>query len=296
MPFRIPSIYSDLQGIAASGLGTQQIPVVGQTFGIMLELRKSTGVALTAAEIIADVNYIEVTANGQQLFYMTARNLLGRNDYYYAGRGGSGATPTAFTAGTLFIPFFKPEYPTAASQELFGIGVDIRTLQVNVAFNGTIANLTGGRIGVASLHDMQQVPTAQHLRITNTPQTISSTGRVTIQNLNLEKSVGCLAYHIEVPVASVINQAVVFGNGAELMRINRNTLINQQKMNGRIPQLPVTNDTAKDLFTIDFNESNDLETFLRLGDYQDLRIELDISGSAPNTFNFYREAVWGIAV
>jgi hypothetical protein len=293
MPTTNFRIYSDVQGVVANGIATQQVPVIGETFGIMLEPRTSGGVALTAAQMIAEMPSIQVMLDGAELFNMQTRDVIALNDFYFAGRGGIGATPTAFTAGALYIPFDKPLYPNGAQQEAFAIGAaDSRILQVNVTLGTPLTNLS--RIGLGWAGNNIVAPTAQHLRVNNYRQTTASTGRFTIQNLPLEKNVGVLAFHAVVPVAAVIDQAVVYANGAEIIRINRNTNINYQKRNGRIPQLPETNATGFDLFTIDFNDSNDPSNFLRLQNVSELRVEFNFTGAAPGTFDFYREAVFGI--
>ena len=286
-------VFSDVQGIVANGIATQQIPLTGETFGIMLEPRTAGGVALTAAQMIAEMPNIQIMLDGAELFNMTTRDLIALQDYYFAGSAGVGATPTAFVAGALYIPFNKPLYPTAGLQEALGIGAaDSRILQINVTCGATLTNLS--RIGLAWDGNANINATAQHLRVNNYRQTFSSTGRVTIQNLPLEKNVGVLAFHAVVPVATVINQAVVYANGSEVQRVNRNSLINAQRRGRRVAQLPETNATGFDMFSIDFNLSNDSSNFLRLQNVNELRVELDLSGTAPGTFDFYREAVFGI--
>jgi hypothetical protein len=243
--------------------------------------------------MIAEMPVIQVMLDGIELFSMQTRDIIALQDYYFAGTSGIGATPTAFVAGTLLIPFDKPQYAFAPYQEVFALGnADSRILQVNVTCGGTLTNLS--RIGVAWSGNSTISQTGQHLRVNNYRQSISSTGRVTIQNLPNEQNVGVLAFHAVVPVATVINQAVVFANGAELMRVNRNTLITLQRRGRRITQMPITNAPGFDLFTIDFNLSNDTTNFLRLQNVNDLRIELDVTGTAPGTFDFYREALVGI--
>lgn len=293
MPNRIERIYSDVQGVVANGVATQQLPITGDTFGILLEPRTAGGVTLTAAQMIAEMPIIQVMLDGAELFNMNTRDVIALQDYYFAGSAGVGAVPTAFVAGSLYIPFDKPLYPTAGLQEAFGIGAaDSRILQINVSCGAALPNLS--RIGLGWSGNANIQETAQHLRVNNYRQTASSTGRITIQNLPLEKNVGVLAFHAVVPVATVIDQAVVYANGQEVKRINRATLIGMQRRARRIQQLPETNSSGFDMFSIDFNESNDSTNFLRLQNINELRVELNLTGAAPGTFDFYREAVFGV--
>jgi hypothetical protein len=72
----------DLRGIASGATATGEIPTNGTHYATYLRCLTAAGVALTRAQIVADIGDIIVRLNGEQIVEASATFLLDLQKYY----------------------------------------------------------------------------------------------------------------------------------------------------------------------------------------------------------------------
>jgi hypothetical protein len=247
-----------------------------------LECLSGAGVALTRAEMIADIGDIVIRIDGTEILTASATFLLDLQKYYGDAVG----------AGNVngYIPiYFAPQWlPSFAERSVFALGtrgIGVISVEVNITATAVLS-----AINVYSEVTPEDRPLGQHIRLKRFPQVFGSTGVQEITTLPKEgNGVAYKALHIQVPGASVVTDATV--------KIGGNAIYDQVKPGLNDMMLRKELRTAQtDYLHIDFAKNRDLTSFLPMASVQDFRQSITWATAAPNNYNIYAEQIWGLNV
>jgi hypothetical protein len=272
---------ANLVGIAA-GVCTAGLPAERVHHGLFLLCRKAAGVAMTEAEIEADVGKIILRLDGDIKLEATAAVLFDIWRYWFEQYG-------VFTpAGLIPIPFVRPNLLPAIERSLFAWGmqdIEAYTLEVNIT-------------GVATLQTVEvftEVEDAQrrlgrHLALRYCPQNFGSTGVQEVTSLPFgDNDTGMFAMHIghgSGAISSVTSKATRAGRSEEIydeLPYEANDHILRQA--GRTKQTGY--------YHVDFSRTNDKDGFLRSGPIAAFRQQIDWA-TQPDNYPIYIEEVRGL--
>lgn len=273
----------NIRGIAAGAIATGEIPTVGTHYATYLRCLSAAGVALTRAQMIADIGNIIVRINGVQIVEATATFLLDLQKYY-GDQIGAGNVD-----GIIPIPWARPHLATDQERSVFALGmadVSSFTIDVNVTAVAVLAS-----IEVFSEVTPEVRRLGQHIRINKFPQSFATTGLQEITTLPKEgNDVGYLALHVDEPVGVVDKLTVKLGsnNIFEEVAAGLNQVLLEKTL--RNPQTGY--------FHVDFARSNDLSGLIPMAGVQDFRQQItwNTAAGAPGNFNIYTERVFGLNV
>jgi hypothetical protein len=266
-------------GIAAGGRAAINIPTTGTHYALFLECTTAAGVALTRAQIIADVGDIIVRIDGTEIITATATFLLDLQKYY----------GDAIGAGNVngYIPiFFTPAHlPSFAERAVYALGTsNIGVISVEAAIVGVVVLKI---MNVYSEVTPEVRVLGTHLRIKRFPQSFATTGNQEITTLPKEGAqVGYRALHVENPAGSLVTYATIkIGGNAifDTISAGLNKVLLQRE--SRTPQTLY--------YHIDFAKNRSLDSYLPMANVQDFRQTLNWD-VAPTNFNIYAEQIWGL--
>lgn len=275
----------NIQGIAAGAVATGNIPTSGTHYGTFFRCLTGAGVALTRAQIIADIGDIKVRINGEIVVDATATFLLDLQKYY-------GDTNVAAIAGNLdgIIPIFwtRPYFSTDSERSIFALGMEnVSSFQIDVQVVG-VAQLS--TIAVYSLVTPERRNLGQHIRINRFPQNFATTGVHEIVSLPKEgDDVAYTALHICGQAAGSVSQTTV--------KIGGNNIY--ENVPGNLAQVisgPAGRAPQATYHHIDFSVSNDLTGFIPMAGVKDWRQQITWITNAPVAYNIYTERIFGLKV
>lgn len=194
----------NIRGIAAGAIATGEVPTVGTHYATFLRCLTAAGVALTPAEIKADVGTIIVRINGVQIIEATSTFLLDLQKYYGDAIGAGNVN------GIIPISWARQHLATDQERSVFALGMaDVSSFTVDVNVIGVVK--------LASIEVLSEVTPevrrlGQHIRISKFPQSFATTGLQEITTLPKEGSdVGYLALHIEKSTGTIDKVTVKLG-------------------------------------------------------------------------------------
>lgn len=281
MFYAIPEKMKNVTGIGAGAVTVTDMPVRGVYHGVYLVCRKAAGVAMTRAEIIADVGLITLRVDGNIEYQASATVILDLFKYWHDKDG-------AFTvAGALPIPFTRPNLVPAAQKALLGWGMKDRTsftLEVDIDAVATLVT-----IEVWAAIEPNERAFGRHLSLLQYPQTFAATGIHQITTLPQKNpDVGILAMHIGESTGDI--NSVIVQDGTRVifdevpMELN-NMMLRQAGRTGQT-----------DYYHVDFSVMDDQAGYLAVGNIRDFRqsIEWEAGGGAPGNYSIYIEQVRGL--
>src|SRR3989338_3070994 len=244
-------------GIAAGAKATARIPTTGTHYALFLRCLTAAGVALTRAQMIADVGNIVVRINGKQILEGTATFFLDRQKYY------SDAVNADNVSGIIPIFFPLPSLESDPERRVLGwgmLGVDSFEVEVNILGVAQLASME-----VYSEVSDEQRTFGRHIRIRKFPQVFGVTGLQEIQTLAREDgAVDYLALHIETPGASTITKTSV--------KVNNVSIIDQEPIDMNQVRLEAAyRNPQAGYYHIDFGLRNDLRAVLPMAGVTDRR-------------------------
>lgn len=271
----------NIRGIAAGAIATGEIPTVGTHYATYLRCLSAAGVALTAAQIKADVGDIIVRINGQQIIEASATFLLDLQKYY-GDQIGAGNVD-----GIIPIVWSRPHLATDQERSIFALGMNgISSFTIDVKVTA-VAVLSS--IEVLSEVTPEVRGLGQHIRISRFPQSFATTGLQEVTTLPKEgPDVGYLGLHIPYSAGSISKVTVKLGglNIFEDVDPNLAKVLLQKQL--RNPQTGY--------FHVDFARSNDLGGFIPMAGVQDFRQQITWITAAPGNYNIYTERIFGLNV
>jgi len=245
----------DLTGISASAISTCNIETTRNIHSIMLDCRDG-GVALTEAEMKADIDTVEVRYNGVLIVDLTATQLIDLQSYYLD------KIAAVTLAGQLVIPFTRMTLPVAGLNRKYALGMvspdgKAANLTLKVKYQSTVTLLD--ELHVHYEYDMEpREVLGLHVRLLRHTRTFSSTGTLDITDLPKLGRKAVLAYHIVDGTGTVTAVTVKHNNFDVFENTPMNLLDWRGHRGGRIPQA--------DYFHIDFAVQNDWANGLPLGE------------------------------
>lgn len=270
-----------VRGISAGAIATTEIPTTGTHHVLYLRCLTAAGVALTAAQIKADIGDIIIRLNGEQIIEASSTFLLDRQKYY------GDAISADNVAGIIPIYFIRPHLPTHAGRAVTALGMlgmDSFTVDVKVTAVAQLAS-----IEVLSEVDSTSRRLGQHIRVAKHPQSFATTGLQEISSIpRYGNDVAFMALHIEKNAGTFEKVTVKLGGNALFEDIDPN--LNQVLLEAmkRTPQAAY--------FSVDFAKNNDLLALLPMAGVQDFRQQITWKTAAPTTFNIYSESIHGLNV
>lgn len=197
----------------AGEMKTLQIPTNGKITSLLLRFYDATGAALTEAQIRAQVGYIRLTINGQNVINALASEILDAYEFLGVKVGNNGGVN-----GALELNFGSLVYTDPVLGEMTGWGTqDVSTIQVQI-----IATAVTDLRGVQAYTERLPIdePLGQHIRFLEYPQSFTTTGEITLDTLPRDSDSGYLAIMIKPETTGVISTGE--------MGLNNNVLMEQR--------------------------------------------------------------------
>ena len=187
--------FGTVPNVGASGVGFGVIPTEMNVHFIDLYLTASAGTVLTRAQMIADIDSIEIKLNGELIVDSTPTYLLDLYKFHFDKFGALSAPE-----GVLRIPFVRKNLPVWGLNRAFALGMKRsngqgwNSLSYKVKFTSGLTTLAKAEIIVVG-DSYPSEPTGQHIRILQTTRDLTDTGWLRIPDFNVTPQ-GILAYHI----------------------------------------------------------------------------------------------------
>ena len=292
MPFRPWEQYADVASVAASGIGTLDLPTAGTYYAIYLNCLDG-GAAVSVANIKDNITNVKISLDGVNVIEADADFLYDLADQQYSHNN-----VYAPQAGVLPI-FLAPDFLTNRVQgSALGYGMaGINSFQIELTFS---ANVTGAghtdQIKVFVERSPITRPLGEYRRITKLQRSFASTGQQEITDLPREggSDVATTAWHVQ------------FDGSATADLTHFEALLNSQSVIANLPKAIhqarlakagrkwMVGAAAKDLFSVPFDLSNDLQGYMSHADVNDLRFRLTWATAAPGSYSLYRESIHNI--
>lgn len=270
-------------GVAVNATANVRIPPSGIHFGLYLDCRNSSGVAITVANIISAITNLVLRYDGVEIMNMTAQFAFDYQKYYLDAVTGAAAN----VAGLLPIFLAPPYYGSYRERAAVAVGTDgMGSITLDIVLGSNIQSIS--TIAIYSELYPDKAPLTQYTKIRKFPRTFTQTGNFVVSDLPLEDaSVGTKCFHINTGTNSgVCDYATCkVGNFAIWDTIYTNLETVLANMTGRTPQSAY--------YHMDFGRNNDLTSFLPMGGISDLQVLTDWT-TAPNNFIIYSEQVAGL--
>lgn len=276
---------ANASGVAVNNTANVRIPPSGIHFGLYLDCRNSSGVAITVANIISSITNLILRYDGVEIMNMTAQFAFDYQKYYMDSMTGAAAN----VAGLLPIFLAPPYYTTYRERAAVAVGTDgMGSITLDIVLGANIQSIS--TIAVYSELYPDKAPLTQFTKIRKFPRTFTQTGNFVISDLPLENAtVGTKCFHVNNGSnAGVMDYGTIkVGNFAiwDTIYVNLETVL--ANMTGRTPQSAY--------YHFDFGRNNDLSSYLPMGGISDLQILTDWT-TAPNNFIIYAEQVAGLIV
>jgi hypothetical protein len=273
--------------VAAGNMLTLPIPSTGVIHSIRIMCKKTASpYFMTEAEIIADIDYIQVRAKGDLKVDVTPLDLFNLWRYYN-GRN------TAYTmAGTIPINLIRKFVGPASKQSLLGWGTkDIENNNISLYVKvKAIATLVS--VSVAIEVEQASRNLGRHLCLCPLAETWPATGQQTIKNFDVgEPDKAFLALHVGVGSGAIsqVNVAATY-DASQTVQIYKELEWNQQIMrlreHGRVAQTG--------LLHIDFTINDEESAYLPNGPLKVLTVEPTWITAAPDGYKILIEEIRGL--
>lgn len=270
-----------VRGIAAGAVATVEIPTTGTHHALYLRCLTSAGVALTRAQILADIGNIILRINGETIMECDVQLFLDLQKYYGDADGAGNVD------GIIPIYFTRPHLATFSERIVTALGMsNVQSFTVDVVVDA-VAQLSS--IEVISEVDATKRVLGQHMRIAKHPNSFATTGLQEISTLpRYGNDVAYCALHIEKNAGTFEKVTVKLGGNAIFEDIDPNLNQVLLEKNRRTPQTGY--------FHVDFAKNNDFLSLLPMAGVQDFRQQITWKTAAPTTFNIYSETLHGLNV
>ena len=294
MPFRPWEQYSDVASVAASGIGTMDLPVAGTYYSLALQCLDG-GAAVSVANIKDNITNVKLSLDGVNVLEADAHFLYDLADQQYSHNN-------VFTPQAGILPIFlTPDHLTNRVQgSALGWGMQgINSFQAELTFSANVGAV-GHTDQVKVFVERSPItrPLGEYRRITKLARSFASTGQQEITDLPREggSRVATTAWHVQFD-----------GSGGATLD-NFEVLLNSQSVIANLPAAVhqhraakagrkwLVSAAAKDLFSVPFDDSNDLNGYMSHGDVDDLRFRLTWGTAAPGAYSLYRESYHNIGM
>ncbi len=271
--FMFPTVRSlgTVPGVAAGAKLNVKIPPSGVKHGFFLICKTAGGVALTAAQIKADLGDIIIRIKGETKIEASATELLIIQKYF------GDANVAGNVSGVL--PIFLTPRDLATYQERKALawgmsGIDSITMEINVVGVAQLATLELFEYAT----DEQNVALGTHLTIRRFPNAFATTGVQEVSDLL--NNVPDMAYRtlfIQKNTATItgvsvkVNNSLAYDNVAEPL----NDVLNEDG-----------NRKAQSThYAIDFSRNRDLSGMLPMKGITDFRVSVTWATNAPTSYS-----------
>ncbi|MDD5692250.1 MAG: major capsid protein P2 [Candidatus Omnitrophica bacterium] len=273
---------ANMNGIAAGAIATGVLPAEGTYYSVFLVAKTAAGVALTRAEILADIGNVKAMINGEEIVNCDVAVLLDLQKYY-GDQIGAGNVD-----GIIPIYFERPHLATDAERSVFALGMaNVSSFTLEAAIDG-VAQLATLEIFAEVSNENRLL--GQHVRLLKYPQSFAQTGDQEITTLPFinDASKAYLALHITAGAGTFNEVTVRIGGNAIFDRVgvNLNKVLLQKDL--RNPQTGY--------YHVDFARPNDLKGLLPMAGIKDFRQTINWITAAPTNFNIYAETLHGLKV
>ncbi len=268
-----------MRGIAAGAVTTAEIPAKGTHYEIYLYAKTAGGVALTRAQIIADIGDIILRVNGVQKLELSATQLLDIQKLY------GDAEVAGNVDGVIPIFLYPRQLPSWVEKSVFAYGMaDVQSFTIDVKITG-VAQLSTLELWVATTDEVR--PMGQHLMWRRFPQNFPTTGLNEISSLlKDDPTMAYKALHVSF-TAGAIQDASVKVDGVlihDQIPPNLNQVINEAS----------ARKFQAAYYTFAFDKVNDLNGMLKMNNVKDFRQQINWITAAPNNYNIIAEIVTGL--
>jgi hypothetical protein len=234
----------------------------------------AAGVALTSAQMAAEIGNIVIRCGDVTVFDADATYALARQLYF----GGT------FTAGILPIEYERPYLPTPQDRVRTALGMqNARSYTFEMDLAAAIPNLA--QIEVYTVSYNLNKPLGEHIRVRRIPQNFAALGLYEVSDFFGLGYVNqaYLGLHIHNTTAgSTTSQVSAIVNATNLFaQVPANINIELLTKAGRVPQ---TN-----FYHVDFAFANHVQSRMQLGGVSDFRLQNTFTGAAPGNYNIYSE-------
>lgn len=289
MGFRAFEKFANVQSVVASGIGTALLPVAGTYYGLMAHCMDAGGVAISVANIIADITNVKITLDGVTVLEAPPTLLFKLYDQQYAKDG------AAQRAGMLPI-LFSPDYlERTMDADIVAWGMKgIQAFQVEFTFGAAIGTANHiSQIAIFAERISETRPLGTHRRLLKFARSFASSGQQEVTDLPFEggEQVVTAAWHAQYNgAAAVINDFEVLVNNQ--LVIKHPPLGAQFRLEKSGRKWMVAG-AADDLFSVPFDLTGDLKAYLPHQAVNDLRFRITWS-AAPSAYFLYRESYHGV--
>lgn len=272
---------ANMQGIAAGAISTGVVPAEGTYYALYLFAKTAAGVALTRAQILADIGNIKALINGEEIVNCDVTVLLDLQKYY-GDQIGAGNVD-----GVIPIYFQRPHLATDAERSLFALGMNnVNSFTIEAQIKGVVA-LSSLEVFAEVTNEQRNL--GQHVRLLKYPQVFSTTGDQEITTLPFlnNPTKAYLALHVDDSAGTIAEVTVRVGGNAIFDRVgnNLNKVLLQKFL--RNPQTGY--------YHVDFARSNDLTGLLPMAGIKDFRQTINWS-VLPGNYNIFTETIHGLNV
>lgn len=287
--FRQVRQFAPLTGVGVGALATQEIPTGGTHYAYILRLLTSGGALITAAQVKADVDLLEILVDGQTFISATGEVLLALTDYYYKSKEGYVAV-----AGQIVIPLSRDYLNQNVEGDVFAWGTgDINTITLQVSFDSSSITTSSVQIYVEKTDEARVL--GQHVRLQRFPQNSSSTGEKSIGDIPKEPGTNVFAFHILYDDNTTTLGSFILTVGANDVLQLTSDLMNA--LYSKAGRYVYTNASANSIYPVDFHLVNDLRGGLPMSDKEgntikDMRLRPTFSVAGPGNYVVYRESVF----
>lgn len=270
-----------IRGIANGAVATAEIPARGTHYGIFLYARTSAGVALTAAQMKADIGDIIIRVNGEQKLELSATQLLELQKYY------GDAEVAGNISGVIPIFLYPRNLATWIEKALFAYGMaNVDSFTIDIKLASSLAQLSTLDLWTYSTDEVRNL--GQHIVFRRFPQNFAATGLQEISTLVKEgDDVAYKSLHIEIPGSSVIDYVTLKVDGNlvhDQVPVGLNNVLGED---GKRKE-------QSGYYTIALDKINDLSGMLSMQDVKDFRQQINWLTAAPNNFNIIAEMIKGL--
>jgi len=273
---------ANITGIANGAKVTGTVPASGVHTALYLRCLHSTGVALTAAEIIADIGDIVIRLGNRTIIDADARFLLARQQYYGSAHSADNVD------GIIPIDYTRPYLESPAERIRTALGMQGQTsYSIEIDLAASLTHLAIIEVYSESLDVVR--PLGEYVEVRKLPlnfASIAGTHEIGDMPGRMDNNRAYLALHAYMATTDAAFDVVtVKANSRDVfaevpVKLNQ---VNLEKA-GRQAQ---TN-----FYHIDFAVKNHVQSRLRMGSIQDFRQQITFSGTAaPGSYVCYTESL-----
>ena len=277
---------SNLDGVGAGGLATQEIYARGILKGIILHFQDADS-NRTLAEIKADVDIIDIKIEGRSAYTFTPSILSNLRQYFNYE---SGQIANA-NSGVLYVPLTPSYWKESAISDGYAWGLkNVTNVSVEVQFKAA-SGTTKVELYIETI-PADDIPLGAHFTLSRHPFSTNSNGVQLISTLPKNRDVGVLAYAI----APQTDDDDFVATHIESIRVRNDNVEQRAEAPPEIYEA-VQEHFGRNFFgaiyVIDWNLSNNPAGFLPLGAIDIQEIEINWKGIQGGGLNF---DVWRIGV